>query len=148
MFKNILIATDGSKLSAKGVQAGVKLAQALGARVTGVHVIPPYEKPRYTEGGGLRGMGSPAAYRTTSERDAKKALAEVEIEAGAAKVECKTEFVTAGSPWEGILDVAKKSRCDAIAIASHGRSNLGGLLLGSETSHVLSHSKIPVIVLR
>jgi nucleotide-binding universal stress UspA family protein len=148
MFKNILIATDGSKLSSKGVQAGVKLAKSLGARVTGVHVTPPYDRPAYIEGAGLRGAISPAAYRKATEREARKALAEVEIEAGAAKVAFSTEAVTAGSPWEGILEVAKKARCDAIAIASHGRSNLGGLLLGSETAHVLSRSKIPVLVVR
>lgn len=149
MFKHILVPTDGSRLAAKGVRAGVRLAGALGAKVTGVYVIAPYQLPAVPEGGArLRNFVSPAAYQAATEKEARRVLAEVEIEAQAAGVPCRTRFVTAERPWQGILDAAKKSRSDVIAIASHGRSSLGGLLLGSETSRVLSHSKIPVLVLR
>lgn len=82
------------------------------------------------------------------DRHARKVLAEVSIEAEAAGVPCNTRVATAESPWRGILEVAAKAGCDAIVMSSHGRSNLGGLLLGSETARVLSHSKIPVIVFR
>jgi nucleotide-binding universal stress UspA family protein len=61
---------------------------------------------------------------------------------------CVTQFVTDPQPWGGILRVARSRKCDAIAMASHGRGGLGGLLLGSETQRVLAHSKIPVLVSR
>ncbi len=149
MFKHILIPTDGSKLAAKGVKAGVKLAAALGARVTGVYVIPPYMPPVYGEAAVYyTPQLSAAEYRKSSERAAKKALAAVEIECETAGVRCATRFVTAAHPYDGILRAARAARCDAIAMSSHGRGGLGGLLLGSETSRVLAHSKIPVLVTR
>jgi nucleotide-binding universal stress UspA family protein len=133
MFRNILVPTDGSKLAAKGVRAGVKLAQSLGAKVTGVYVVPrePIE-----------------AYRRDRLQAAKKALAIVEIEAHTAGVPCQTRIVTAPKPHAGILRAARAAKCDAIAMASHGRGAVGGLLLGSETSRVLSHSRLPVLVAR
>ena len=50
MYKHILVSTDGSKLSAKAIRMAVKLADATGAKVTGVYVIPPYVAPAYGEG--------------------------------------------------------------------------------------------------
>jgi nucleotide-binding universal stress UspA family protein len=148
MFKHILIPTDGSKLAAKGVKAGVKLAKALGARVTGVYVIPPYVPAMYGEGAIYIPAAAPQEYKKVSQRAGKKALAAVEIEAQTAGVPCVTQFVTDPQPWGGILRVARSRKCDAIAMASHGRGGLGGLLLGSETQRVLAHSKIPVLVSR
>ena len=54
----------------------------------------------------------------------------------------------AAAPWEAILKAAKKSKCDAIVMASHGRRGISAVLLGSETQKVLTHSKLPVIVVR
>ena len=149
MYRNILVPTDGSRLAAKGIKSGVKLARALGAKVTGVYVIPPYVPPMYSEAAlyAVHGV-RPQDYKRLTEKSAKKALAVVEIEAGTAGVRCTTQFVTAPRPWEGILKAARANKCDAIAMASHGRGGLGGLLLGSETSRVLAHSKIPVLVCR
>lgn len=148
MFKHILIPTDGSRLAAKGIKAGVKLAQSLGARVTGVYVAAPYMPPMYGEAGlALTGL-SPKEYEKIAGRQAKKALAAVEVEAGVAGVPCRLESVTELQPWRGILRVARGRKCDAIVMASHGRGGLGGLLLGSETARVLAHSKIAVLVTR
>ncbi len=148
MFKHILIPTDGSRLAAKGVKAGVKLARALGARCTGLYVIPPYVPAMYGEGAIYVPGVAPQEYRKYSERVAKKALAAVAIEAQTAGVACATLFTTDLQPWGGILRVARRRKCDAIAMASHGRGGLAGLLLGSETHRVLAHSKIPVLVSR
>ena len=148
MFKHILIPTDGSKLAARGVKAGVKLAKALGARVTLLHVLPPYLPVMY---GGLDGHAHSTARRTfkrNSERAARLTLAAAEQQARAAGVKCTTRFTTDPEPWGGILRVARAGRCDAIAMASHGRGGLGGLILGSETQRVLSHSSLPVLVTR
>ena len=49
---------------------------------------------------------------------------------------------------EAVIAAAKKHKCDLIVSASHGRKGLKRLLLGSETQHVLTHSHIPVLVLR
>jgi nucleotide-binding universal stress UspA family protein len=148
MYKHILVPTDGSKLAAKGVRAGVKFAAALGAKVTGLFVIPPYVQPMYDEGVAYSAGYSRADYRRISEAQAKKALAVVEIEAQMARIRCSTRFVTGGQPWGAILKAARAARCDAIVMASHGRGGLGGLLLGSETTRVLANSKIPVLVIR
>ena len=149
MFKKILLPTDGSKLALKGLRAGAKLAAALGARVHGVYVAAPYTPPMYAEAAMYYVPGGTAKdYRKLVEKEAKKALAAVEIEADAANVAWTSEFVIEAQPWEGILQVARSKKCDAIVMASHGRGGLGGLLLGSETSRVLAHSKIPVLVCR
>lgn len=148
MYKHILITTDGSRLAAKGVKAGMKLAKALGARVTGVYVIPPYTPPMYGEAAIYVPGVSPQEYKRYAEKAARKALAAIEIEAQAGGVSCATQFVTADQPWQGILRVARARKCDAISMASHGRGGLGGLILGSETMRVLAHSKVPVLVTR
>jgi nucleotide-binding universal stress UspA family protein len=148
MFKHILISTDGSRLAGKGGTAGVKLAKATGARVTGVFVTPPWRTPLISEGVVYGKIRSPQDYRRDMEGFAKKALAAVQIEAEVAGVACGTVHVTADQPWQGILKAARVKRCDAISMASHGRGGLSGLLLGSETGRVLAHSKLPVLVTR
>jgi nucleotide-binding universal stress UspA family protein len=149
MFKNILLPTDGSALAAKGFRAGVRLAAALGARVTGVYVIPPYTPPVYGEGMAMAyQVLSPRDYEKNQQAIARKALSAIEAAAKAAGVRCTTRSVTSAYPHEGILKAARAAKCDAVAIATHGRGGLGGLLLGSETQRVLAHSKIPVVVYR
>jgi nucleotide-binding universal stress UspA family protein len=148
MFKNILVPTDGSKLAMKGAKAGVKLASALGARVTALYVIAPLAPVLSAEGTAYFPSAAPTAYQKAAERSAKRALAAVEIEADTASVPCTSVFVTDPQPWGAMLRVARSKKCDAIALASHGRGALGGLILGSETQRVLAHSKIPVLVTR
>jgi nucleotide-binding universal stress UspA family protein len=148
MFRHLLLPTDGSALAMKGVRAGVRLAKGVGARVTGVYVIPPYLPPMYGEGAMYVPAVDPAAYRAATEKHAQKALAAVAAAAREAGVRCKTVFLTDPQPWKGILRAARREKCDAIAMATHGRGGLGGLILGSETTRVLAHSKIPVIVIR
>lgn len=149
MFKHIAIPTDGSKLAAKGVKAGVRLARSLGARVTGVYVIPPFRPSIYGEAAAYYVPGmTPEDFNQECTKAARKALAMVEIEAQAAGVPYATRIVTAPRPHAGILRAARTAKCDAIAMASHGRGAVGGLFLGSETARVLSHSKLPVLVTR
>jgi nucleotide-binding universal stress UspA family protein len=148
MYKHILVATDGSRLSLKGIKAGVRLAAALGAKVTGVTVIAPWRTPMYSEGVAYGIPLSPQQYKVAAEKSARKALAAVKIEAQAAGVACTTQVAIDDQPWAGILRVAKSKRCDLLSITSHGRGGLGGLLIGSETTRVLAHSKLPVLVTR
>lgn len=148
MFKHILIPTDGSKLALKGAKAGIKLAKALRARVTAVYVIPPFMPIAYGDAAVYVPALSPQEYKQSSEKAARKALGAVEAEAKKARVRCKSRFVTTAQVYEGILKAARGAKCDAIAMASHGRGGLTGILLGSETTRVLAHSKLPVLVTR
>lgn len=148
MFKNILIPTDGSRLSLKGAKTGVRLAKALGARVTAVYVIPPFMPIAYGDAAVYVPALSPQAYKQSSEKAARRALGVVEAEAKKARVRCKSRFVTAAQVHEGVLRVARAEKCDAISMASHGRGGLASVLLGSETTRVLAHSKLPVLVTR
>ena len=149
MYKHILIATDGSRLAGKGIREGVKLAKAVGARITAVYVASPFVPPIYSEAAAYyAGAFSRSQYRKITEKLAGKALAAVERAARAARVRCRTRLVTDPQPWQGILRAARAGRCGAIVMASHGRGAVGGLILGSETSRVLARSKIPVLVAR
>ncbi|MEA2424620.1 MAG: hypothetical protein QOH13_1030 [Thermoleophilaceae bacterium] len=149
MFKHILIPTDGSRLADKGVKAGVKLARALGAKVTGLYVVLPYTSPMYDEAALYYVPGlSPAEGKKIFEDQAKRALARLEKAAKASGVRCLTRLATSGHPWQAILRTASAAKCDAVVMASHGRSGFGGAILGSETTRVLANSKIPVLVVR
>lgn len=148
MIKHILVPTDGSRLALKGAKAGIRLAKALKARVTAVYVIPPFMPIAYGDAAVYVPALSPEEYKKSAEKVARRALGAVEAEAKKARVRCKTRFVTAAQPYDGILRAARAAKCDAIAMASHGRSGLAGVLLGSETTRVLAHSKLPVLVTR
>jgi nucleotide-binding universal stress UspA family protein len=148
VYKHILVSTDGSKLSQKAIRTAARLAKATGASITGVYVIAPYVAPVYSEGAILVPGLSPRNYKEITGREAKKALAAVEVEARIAGVEYRATMLTANNPWEGIIRTAEAKKCDLIVMASHGRRGLAGFLLGSETTKVLTHSKIPVLVCR
>jgi len=148
MFRHILVSTDGSKLSGKAIRTAVRLAGTTGAKLTGAFVMAPYMPPAYGEGVMYSQVISPKRYKEIMEKAARKALAAVEVEAGAAGVAYGSAMLTANNPWEGIIRAAKSKKCDLIVMASHGRRGLAGLVLGSETTKVLTHSKIPVLVCR
>ena len=148
MYKHILVSTDGSKLSGKAIRTAVRLADATGAKVTGLFVIAPFVATAYGEGAMYAPVMSPKGYKEVTEREARKALAVVEIEARTAGIGYGSAMLTADNPWEGIIRAAKAKKCDLIVMASHGRRGITGLLLGSETTKVLTHSKVPVLVCR
>ena len=148
MFTHILVPTDGSKLSEKAIKTAATLAKTLSAKVTGVYVIPPYVPPVYGEAAIYVPEVTPKRYKEITAREAKTALTTVEAVAKTAGIDCKTVAVTADQAWEGIVRTAHSKGCDLIVMASHGRRGLSGLLLGSETTKVLTHSKTPVLVCR
>ena len=148
MYKHILVPTDGTKLSARAIRAACALAQTCGAKITGVYVIPPWVPPMYAEGMVYVADLGPQRHKELMARAAKKALAVVSTEARLARVAYASASPLAAQPWEGILKTARAKRCDLIVMASHGRRGIAGLLLGSETTKVLTHSKTPVLVCR
>lgn len=148
MFKHILLPTDGSKLSDRAVQRGIELAEAIGARVTSMHVIPEFrimadESFVLPTSGDLK-----RTYDKAAKARADKMLEKITERAGAAGLKAQAVTIMGDVPYEHIIETAKKCKCDLIVMASHGRRGLSGLLLGSETSKVLTHSKTPVLVVR
>jgi nucleotide-binding universal stress UspA family protein len=147
MYKNLLVCTDGSKLSDKAVAHAIGLAQAVGAGITAFYAAPDYPLPAYADGVVYEPV-SRKEYAKLASADAEKVLGAVTAKAAAAGLDCRTAYSIAAAPWEAILAAAKKNKCDAIVMASHGRRGVAALLLGSETQKVLTHTKLPVIVVR
>ena len=148
MFKHILIPTDGSKLSALAAQAGVRLARALGARVTGFFAAPP-ATPIVFKGLLPVGYAAPDEHEESIRKAAASYLGVIEKAARAAGVPCQVTTETSDYPADAIVAAARKRRCDLIFIASHGRRGVRReSLLGSETQKVLSQAPMPVLVYR
>jgi nucleotide-binding universal stress UspA family protein len=147
MFKKILLPTDGSNLSRKAVKKGVELASTLNARVVGFFSPEDYRVLMYSEYV-PPSLLSQREFEENARKGAEKHLAFVEKTAAAAGVAYEGLYLTSVAPWEAIIEAARKKKCDLIALGSHGRSGLAGVLLGSQTVKVLTHSKIPVLVFR
>ncbi|MFU0503917.1 universal stress protein [Pseudaminobacter sp. NGMCC 1.201702] len=149
MYKHILIATDGSELAQKGVEQGLALARDLGSVVTILTVTEPF--PSYAMAGDTGWVASPADIEryTASRREfAERLLAKSKEEAKRVGVAADLLHLEDRFPAEGIVAAAKDNGCDLVVMASHGRRGLGRLLLGSQTIEVLTHSKVPVLVVR
>jgi len=142
MYEHILLATDGSALSTPAVRTAVGLAKSLRAKLSAIYVVAPYANNATGAISLLQG------YRRELQKEAHRALAAFHAEARAQGVEVRGSSVVGREPWQAILQAARKQQCDLIVMASHGRGGLAGLLLGSETAKVLTHSKIPVLVCR
>ncbi len=125
-----------------------RFAAASGARITAIYVLPE-GVPTLFSGEKLYASGVLARqYQELAKSEANKALAVVEIEAEIAGVPYASVRAAAESPWRAILRAARSRHCDLIVMASHGRSGMKALALGSQTTRVLAHSKIPVLVCR
>jgi nucleotide-binding universal stress UspA family protein len=147
MFKKILLPTDGSQLSRKSVKKGVEFAKSINARVVGFFSPEDYRAMLYSEYI-PPSLLSQEEFEANTRKAAEKQLAFVEKTAKAAGVPYEGYYVASIVPWEAIVEAAQKKKCDLIFMASHGRTGLGALVLGSQTTKVLTHTKIPVMVYR
>lgn len=147
MYEKILVATDGSNLSKKAVTHAIALAQLSGAELVGVAVVARYPVS-YFEGGISASPAEAARIEAQWLEAGNKTLGAVQKAAASKEVNAKLVVVKSDLVAESIISVAKKNKCDLIVMASHGRKGIKRLLLGSETQHVLTHSAIPVLVLR
>ncbi|HEX7639782.1 MAG TPA: universal stress protein [Burkholderiaceae bacterium] len=142
MFRSILVPTDGTEITAKAVSAAVELARALGARLSTISVKEPFPYSAISE---MQPV-PPQEFYDAQERIARKRVQDVISAAAAAGLDCEAFTVEAVHPWEAILDHAKQQHCDLVVMASHNRKGLEALFMGSETTRVLSHCDLPVLV--
>ena len=145
MFKRILVPTDGSDITAKAV----KTAHRHGApgRRRALYVLAVKEPFPYSAISEMQPV-PPQEFFDAQERVAAARVKAAPDATAAAGVTCHGHTVEALHPWEAILDHAKAQGCDLIVMASHGRRGVTALLLGSETQKVLTHSTLPVLVVR
>ncbi|RZI42760.1 universal stress protein [Herbaspirillum sp. HC18] len=145
MFKTILVPTDGSPLSDKAIDAAVAFARGAGSKLIGISVA----EPRH-----IIDMSGESTVREADDHarellgTAQNHVDKIERAARAASVACETMVAQSIHPYREIINAAKEFGCDAIFMASHGRKGLSALFVGSETQKVLSHSTVPVLVLR
>lgn len=145
MFQRILVPTDGSEISAKAVQTAIGLARKTpGGELRTISVKEPFPYSAISE---MQPV-PPQEFYDAQQRIATARVAQVMAEAKTAGVPCTGHTVEAAHPWEAILDHAKDQGCDLIVMASHGRRGVSALLLGSETQRVLTHTKLPVLVVK
>lgn len=147
MFKHILVPTDGSPLSSDTVKRAIAFAKETGAKVTFFFAKPDYPVAFYGEGA-LIDPTTPDKFAEMAEQQAREILAAHESAAQAEGVVCASASSVSDIPYEAIIAAAETAGADLIFMASHGRRGFSGLLLGSETQKVLTHSKIPVLVYR
>jgi nucleotide-binding universal stress UspA family protein len=147
MFKHLLVPTDGSQLSEATVARAVSFAKDAGARITFFYAQPDFPMPIYGEGA-LIDPTTPEQFAKSAEEEARKILGKAKQIADDAGVVADTDTVVNEVPYEAIIDAADRHGCDLIFMASHGRRGIAGLLLGSETQKVLTHTKIPVLIYR
>ena len=143
MFQHILVATDGSHLSESAVDNAIDFAREAGAKVTVVTATEPFhvltmDSSQLSE--------TREVYERHVKTEAARYLGSAERKAKAKGVPCHVVQIEAEHPYKAIIDTAKSSGCDLIAMASHGRRGISALVLGSVTNKVLTHSSIPVLV--
>ena len=144
MFQRILVPTDGSEITRKAVETSVALAKVLNAQIYAICVKEPFPYSAISE----MQPTPPQEFFNAQERIAVQRVAAVAAACEAAGVPCQTHTVEGAQPWKAIIDHSTSMGCDVIVMASHGRRGVSALLLGSETQKVLTHSSVPVLVVR
>lgn len=146
MYRHILIPTDGSEIAEKAVAHGLSLAKSVGAKVTAIVVEAPFNVYDVAESRIRQMSRAFDEYAEQVKRHATRVLDHVADSARAAGVPCDTIQVEHYHPYEAIIAAAEDKGCDLIVMASHGRGGISAVLIGSVTTKVLMHTKIPVLV--
>ncbi len=144
MFKRILVPTDGSEITAKAIDTAIALAKSVNAQLYTISVKEPFPYSAISE----MQPTPPQEFFDAQERIAAGRVEAVMASSRQAGVPCQTQVVEALHPWEAIIEHARRMECDLLVMASHGRRGVSALLLGSETQKVLTHSKVPVLIVR
>lgn len=146
MYSHILIPTDGSDVSHKGVEHGLALAKALGAKATLITATEPFPIIY-----GRTWNPTPEAARSFEEENNRSAAAifdKAMARAAEFGLDVDKVHVQNSAAATAILDKASELGCDLIVMASHGRGGITKLLLGSQTNEVVATSHLPVLVVR
>lgn len=148
MYAHIMLPLDGSELSMKAMDEGVKLAKTLNSELTLITVVSQYHTGITVPLSSAIVHDIEKSHDEEAKKAAQKLHADMATRARNGGVECKSLVAFGDSPYEVIIEQAEASKCDLIVMASHGRRGLDALLLGSKTIQVLTHTKIPVLVVR
>ena len=144
MFKHILIPVDGSLTARHAAMAAITLATSLKAKLTLIHVVNLYAYA----GLGAGFAEGQAMYLSDATASANETIATMRVDIDAAGVPCDTRVVESNAIWRGIVETADSVAADLIVMGTHGRGMIDRLLLGSVTQRVLSHTRLPVMVIR
>jgi nucleotide-binding universal stress UspA family protein len=147
MFQRILIPTDGSTVARKAIKAGVAFAKEINGTVVGYYAVEAIERLYYLAGRSAQRLSIDDLQKRLNAQG-QQFLAEIKKTADGAGVSCETVMTSPALPHQGIIDTARKKKCDVIFMATHGRGKVATLILGSVTQKVLTQSKIPVLVYR
>ena len=147
MYQRILVATNGSALSKKAVKHAISLAASTGASLVALKVVPRYPVS-FFDGSATLSVETVSEAEKKWVTDAESQLDAVVKEAQSAGVKAKTAVVKSDLIAESIISAARKHKADLVVMASHGRKGLKRILLGSEALAVLTHSEVPVLILR
>jgi nucleotide-binding universal stress UspA family protein len=145
MYKHIMVATDGSEIAGNAVDQAVALAKALGAQLSSVMVTEPYEAVAFTD---TLSVVNPSDYKKQCDAHANDLLSGVAAKAKAAGLVCATVHQDNHWPYAGIIEAADNSGADLIVVGSHGRRGIEALLIGSQAAKLLTHTKIPTLIVR
>jgi nucleotide-binding universal stress UspA family protein len=148
-YKHIILPIDGSDPSRKAEKECIAFAKSIGAKVTAIHVVSHFHLH-------FQPWATPKSVHTKIEKEheeeakeiAQKVVSAIVARAKEKGVQCDGLVVVGDHPYEEIISSAENRKCDLIMMASHGRRGLDAVLLGSETVKVLTHTKIPVLVVR
>lgn len=144
MFEHILVPVDGSSTSSKAIEKAAALAKAFKSEVIVVCVIDTYA---------FTGVGTEFAYGQAEYLSAATAEANLAINAARKFLEANGTVVRASvvegqAVYKSILESAESAGADLIVMGSHGRRGLEKLVLGSVAAQVLSHTHLPVMIVR
>ncbi len=131
MFKRILVPSDGSKHAKKAADKAIQLAKILDAEIVAVHVIDekliqPFE---------------------VLEEEGMEILHQIQKKGESAGVEV-SEVLLLGNPGHDMKKISNKTEADLIVIASHGRTGLEKILMGSVAENTLKTADIPVLLIK
>lgn len=148
MYKHLLLPYDGSSLSDKALREAIGISRSMGTKMTLIYVLVPHHL--LIGGGrlvpGLKGLEQ--QYHEQIEADARDLLARAQAQAAAAGIPCESVVEQGTAPHEHIVNAARRLECDLIVMASHGRRGLDAIVIGSQTVKVLTHTSVPVLVVR
>ncbi|MBB3179887.1 nucleotide-binding universal stress UspA family protein [Variovorax sp. Sphag1AA] len=148
MYNRILVATDASELSDLAVKSAIDLALSMQAELVVVRVVRR-DPNSYFEGSVVLPQVDVAGLIEQINAEAQRTVDQVKAAADAKGVKKTLALVVQSETVsDAIIETARDQQCDVIVMASNGRKGLKRMLMGSETLQVLTHSHIPVLVLR